>query len=91
MHIQERSCPVCAIRRTLCLWAGRSLCANCKTQWSAGQTSTGVSRRPHETGSTSRAFSAAELRRLAVYRAAMARAFFTDDLPSASFARRATG
>jgi hypothetical protein len=33
MTIQERPCPGCGVPRTLRLWGGQSLCANCRRQW----------------------------------------------------------
>jgi hypothetical protein len=78
-------CPRCGVRPTLYLVDGTSMCLNCNLRWQAEQTqcSTGVS-----TDSAGVAeptleypFTADELRRLAVYRRAVAAGFYTDDLP----------
>jgi hypothetical protein len=44
--IQERTCPRCAIKRTLNVFAWGSFCCNCKLQWypQAASPDTGLTR-----------------------------------------------
>jgi hypothetical protein len=84
MTVQERACPACRIRRTLRLWGGRSLCANCKCQWPARQI-------PGECASIPDPFTSGELARLRNYRAAIASGLYTDSLSSAPVRPAASG
>jgi hypothetical protein len=85
--VQERSCPRCAIRRTVRLADGSSFCFNCRHQWPTQQvagdhTGRGLaapSPPPEPFGLTERA-------RLAIYRAAV-RAGFYSDWPARSAVR----
>jgi hypothetical protein len=69
--IQERSCPRCAIRRTVRLGRGLALCFNCRYHWDAHPLP------PAEQ------FDAAARARLVSYRAAVRAGFYTD-WPSSS-------
>ncbi|HYY89767.1 MAG TPA: hypothetical protein VFA49_13290 [Chloroflexota bacterium] len=67
--IQEQRCPRCAIRRTVQYGGWGSICFNCRLRWRGD--------RPVELV-TATAFSAAEWRRLEIYRAAVQAGFYTD-------------
>jgi hypothetical protein len=83
MTIQERRCPHCAVPRTFRLWGGRSLCANCRCQWSTGKPT--YSPRHDEAEFTAAGFTTEELARLRIYRAAVAHGLYTD-WPSSNIA-----
>ena len=70
--IQERPCPRCAIRRTVRI-ARASFCFNCRLHWDGqwGQRSAAPVEPRY-------AFSAAEITRLKIYRAAVRAGFYTD-------------
>jgi hypothetical protein len=67
--IQERACPRCAIRRTVRLGQGGSLCFNCHFQWTP---------EPVALGPSGWVFERAERARLEIYRAAVRAGFYND-------------
>src|SRR6266545_7867412 len=85
MTIQERPCPQCAVPRTFRLWGGRSLCANCRCQWSNREPRHCL--RGDETEPGAAHFTTEELVRLRIYRAAFAHSLYTD-WPSSNDAHR---
>jgi hypothetical protein len=77
--IQERSCPRCAIRRTVRLTPGSSFCFNCRLQWSTQQVAPGQPVRwMTALPLTSQTFTLAEQARMAIYQAAVRAGFYSD-------------
>ena len=74
--IQEHPCPRCAIRRTV-LIARASFCFNCRLHWDgqwSQRSAAAVEPRPEPF----HVFTAAEVARLRIYRAAVRAGFYTD-------------
>lgn len=77
--IQHSTCPACHIQRTVRRgFSGTSICMNCGEQWDA--TSSISTPRAYETtpDATLEDFTPAEIRRLEIYRRAIAAGFYTD-------------
>jgi hypothetical protein len=70
--IQERTCPRCAIRRTVRI-AGSSFCHNCRLHWHDAPNAELPPRRE-----AAYAFTAQETARLIIYRAAIRAGFYND-------------
>jgi hypothetical protein len=83
--VQERSCPRCAIRRTVRVADGSSFCFNCRLQWRtdklledhSGVVLTGSSVALEQFDLTQQA-------RFVIYRAAVRAGFYTDALASSA-------
>jgi hypothetical protein len=84
MTIQERPWPRCATPRTFRLWRGRSVCANCKSQWTLELRGTTRTIAYRAGSPTATPFTSSELARMRIYRAAVAHGFYTDQFACAA-------
>jgi hypothetical protein len=66
LTIKEAPCPRCANKRTASMGSHGSICFNCRHKWEPTRTYAG--------------FTAPELARLEIYRAAVRAGFYTDRL-----------
>ncbi len=79
LNPQPSSCPNCGIQRTVRIgYSGISVCMNCRARWGSSSATTPSASTSTPEVEPAYGFTQAELKRLAIYRRAVAAGFYAD-------------